>query len=201
VTDGRFVASGATYLNTDRSSEYIPVETIRIGTKALSFWPYRLLAGPEADSLLRLLERLTAAGKHVALMLHLSHPAELKTDAGRVITLHLRGKTEGQQQFAISLAGPGVKATNAWTVPQLVLREASKQRGALLIVPEQGMRLQVATRDGLTQLDPQKSGIRQKGVLAFRAKARKIERLKAARAAIKARIVVTSGRTHNRGLR
>jgi hypothetical protein len=98
----------------------------------------------------------------------LSHWTELKTDVGRVITLHLRGKTEGQQQFAISLAGPGVKATNAWAVPQLVLREASKQRGALLIVPEQGMRLQVATREGLTQLDPQRSGIRQKGVLAFR---------------------------------
>ena len=98
----------------------------------------------------------------------LSHWTEAKTDAGRVITLHLRGKTEGQQQFAISLAGPGVKAANAWAVPQLVLREADKQRGTLLIVPEQGMRLQVASRDGVTQLDPQKSGIRQKGVLAFR---------------------------------
>src|SRR5262249_39521601 len=43
-----------------------------------------------------------------------------------------------------------------------------KQRGTLLIVPEQGMRLQVAARDGVTQLDPQKAGIRQKGVLAFR---------------------------------
>src|ERR1019366_7789503 len=97
----------------------------------------------------------------------LSHWTELKPDAGRVITLHLVGKTEGQQQFAISLAGPGVKATNTWTVPQMVLREASKQRGTLLLVPEQGMRLQVVTRDGVTQLDPQKSGIRQKGVLAF----------------------------------
>jgi hypothetical protein len=98
----------------------------------------------------------------------LSHWTELKSDAGRAITLHLVGKTEGQQQFAISLAGPGVKATNAWTVPQLILREASKQQGTLLLVPEQGMRLQVVTRDGVTQLDPQKSGIRQKGVLAFR---------------------------------
>jgi hypothetical protein len=98
----------------------------------------------------------------------LSHWTELKGDAGRIITLHLRGKTVGQQQFTVSLAGPGVKATNAWTVPQLILREASKQRGTLLVVPEQGMRLQVATRDGVTQLDPQKSGIRQKGVLAFR---------------------------------
>jgi hypothetical protein len=98
----------------------------------------------------------------------LSHWTELKSDAGRVITLHLNGKTEGQQQFAISLAGPGVKATNAWSVPQLVLREAAKQSGTLLLVPEQGMRLQAGPREGLTQLDPQKSGIRQKGVLAFR---------------------------------
>ncbi|MCX6923244.1 MAG: hypothetical protein NT154_08555, partial [Verrucomicrobia bacterium] len=98
----------------------------------------------------------------------LSHWTELKSDAGRVITLHLAGKTEGQQQFAISLAGPGVKATNTWTVPQLILREAGKQQGTLLLVPEQGMRLQVVTRDGVTQLDPQKSGIKQKGVLGFR---------------------------------
>ncbi|PYJ01825.1 MAG: hypothetical protein DME25_17415 [Verrucomicrobia bacterium] len=106
----------------------------------------------------------------------LSHWTELKTEAVRIITLHLRGKTEGRQQFSISLAGPGIKppagtrptASQSWSVPQLILREASKQRGTLLIVPEQGLRLQVATRDGVTQLDPQKSGIRQKGVLAFR---------------------------------
>lgn len=98
----------------------------------------------------------------------LSHWTELKTDAGRVITLNLSGKTEGQQQFIISLSGPGVKSASAWIVPQVLLREASKQRGTLLVVPEQGMRLQVATRDGVTQLDPQKSGVRQKGVLAFR---------------------------------
>jgi hypothetical protein len=97
-----------------------------------------------------------------------SHWTELKTDTNRIITLHLRGKTEGAQQLAISLAGPGVKATNGWAVPRLLLREANKQRGQLVIVPEQGMRLQPGTRDGLTQLDPQKSGIRQKGVLAFR---------------------------------
>ena len=98
----------------------------------------------------------------------MSHWTELKTDAGRVITLNLTGKTDGQQQFVISLSGPGVKTASAWSVPQILLREANKQRGTLLVVPEQGMRLQVATRDGVTQLDPQKSGVRQKGVLAFR---------------------------------
>ena len=98
----------------------------------------------------------------------LSHWTDAKTDAGRLITLNLLGKTEGQQQFAISLAGPGAKATNNWAVPQLVFREASKQQGTLVVAPEQGIQLQVASRDGVAELDPQKSGIQQKGVLAFR---------------------------------
>ncbi|HEV2692555.1 MAG TPA: hypothetical protein VG347_06625, partial [Verrucomicrobiae bacterium] len=98
----------------------------------------------------------------------LSHWTELKSEAGRIITLNLSGKTDGQQQFIISLSGPGVKTAGAWQAPKIIFREASKQRGTLLVVPEQGMRLQVATREGVTQLDPQKSGVRQKGVLAFR---------------------------------
>ena len=126
------------------------VEITRAGIFRLSF---ALPAGMDVESI---------AGKA------LSHWTELKTDAGRIITMHLRGRTEGQQQFAISLTGPGLKAAKAWAAPQLIFREASKQRGTFLVVPEQGMRLQVTTRDGVTQLDPQKSGIKQKGVLAFR---------------------------------
>jgi len=99
----------------------------------------------------------------------LSQWTESKSEAGRVITLHLQGKTQGAQSFAVSLSGPGVKSARGWKAPQIVVREASKQQGTLLVVPEQGMRLQIAEREGYTQLDPQKSGIRQKGVLAFRA--------------------------------
>ncbi|MBI3881002.1 MAG: hypothetical protein HY301_13200 [Verrucomicrobia bacterium] len=98
----------------------------------------------------------------------LSHWTELKSDAGRVITLHLRGKTEGRQAFAINVTGPGVKSAAAWRVPQLLLREAGKQQGTLVIAPEQGMQLQAATVEGVSQLGPQQSGIKQKGVLAFR---------------------------------
>lgn len=67
------------------------VQTVRIGTKALSFWPYRVLSGPDADGLLRLLERLVAAGKHVAMMLHVSHPVELGTEAARSALRRLAG--------------------------------------------------------------------------------------------------------------
>ena len=97
----------------------------------------------------------------------LSHWSELKTDAGRVITLNLNGRTEGRQQFLISLSGPGVKIATNWLAPQVVLREANKQTGTLLVVPEQGMHLKAVTLEGVTAGDPQKFGVRQKGVQVF----------------------------------
>ncbi len=57
------------------------LQSIRLGTKALSFWPYRFLTDPDADDLLRLFERTVDAGMHVALMAHFSHPRELETAA------------------------------------------------------------------------------------------------------------------------
>ncbi|HEX2299953.1 MAG TPA: lysine 2,3-aminomutase, partial [Pseudonocardiaceae bacterium] len=69
------------YLEPLLAPERDHVQTVRIGTKALSYWPNRVLVGDEADELLQLLEQLVNAGKHVAMMLHLSHPAELATTA------------------------------------------------------------------------------------------------------------------------
>jgi L-lysine 2,3-aminomutase len=98
VTDVLVTGGDPLVMRTDLLASYVEpllepgrehVETIRFGTKAVSFWPYRFLAGPEADDLLRLLERLTAAGKHVAMMLHLSHAAELKTDAAQAALARL----------------------------------------------------------------------------------------------------------------
>ncbi len=70
--------------------------SIRIGTKALAYWPYRFLTDPDADDLLRLFEMIRSRGRQVALMAHFSHPRELETpecreairriqDAGAVI--------------------------------------------------------------------------------------------------------------------
>jgi KamA family protein len=55
--------------------------SIRIGTKATVYWPYRFLTDSDADDLLRLFEEVRGAGRHVALMSHVSHPRELQTDA------------------------------------------------------------------------------------------------------------------------
>jgi len=98
----------------------------------------------------------------------LSHWTELKSGGERVITLHLRGKTEGDQSFSITLAGTGMGQRKEYEAPRLVLREAGKQTGQVVIVPELGLRLHVKTRESVTQLDPQKAGVQQKGVMAFR---------------------------------
>jgi L-lysine 2,3-aminomutase len=59
------------------------VESIRIGTKAVAYWPSRFLDDPDADDLLRLFERVVASGRNLALMAHYSHPRELSTPSAR----------------------------------------------------------------------------------------------------------------------
>lgn len=60
--------------------------SIRIGTKAPAYWPFRFTADADADGLLRLFERVVASGKSLALMAHFSHPRELETqEAQRAI--------------------------------------------------------------------------------------------------------------------
>jgi KamA family protein len=57
------------------------VQTVRIGTKALTYWPYRFLTDPDADDLLRLMDGLVRAGRHVAVMAHFNHWRELEPEA------------------------------------------------------------------------------------------------------------------------
>ena len=57
------------------------IDTIRLGTKALSYWPYRLLSDHDADDLLRLFDEIIARGRHLTVMAHFSHPRELSTAA------------------------------------------------------------------------------------------------------------------------
>jgi len=54
------------------------IESIRIGTKSLAYWPQRFVGDPDADDTLQLFEQVAAAGKTLALMAHFSHPRELE---------------------------------------------------------------------------------------------------------------------------
>ena len=66
------------------------VTTVRIGTKALSFWPQRFVSDPDADELLGWLEQLVESGKHVAIMAHINHWRELQTPICREAIRRIR---------------------------------------------------------------------------------------------------------------
>lgn len=68
------------YLEPLTDAKYDHVQTIRIGSKSLTFWPYRYISDPDADELLALLEKLVKAGKHVSFMAHFNHPQEMRTE-------------------------------------------------------------------------------------------------------------------------
>lgn len=78
------------YINVFLDAGLPQLKTIRIGTKSLSFWPYRYLTDPDSDQLLDLLRKTNEKGIHVALMVHVSHPRELETDAAREAVARIR---------------------------------------------------------------------------------------------------------------
>jgi KamA family protein len=80
----------AQYLEPLLAPAYDHVRTVRIGTKALTFWPYRFVTDSDADDLLRLLGRMVDAGKNVAVMAHYNHWREMDTPIARAAIRRLR---------------------------------------------------------------------------------------------------------------
>lgn len=66
------------------------VRSVRFGTKSLAYWPQRFITDADAPDLLALLREIVAAGKHVAVMYHSSHPRELSTPAARAALARVR---------------------------------------------------------------------------------------------------------------
>lgn len=59
--------------------EFDHIKNIRIGTKSISYWPYRFVTDKDADGILRLFEKVMSSGKHLAIMGHFNHHVELST--------------------------------------------------------------------------------------------------------------------------
>jgi KamA family protein len=69
-----------TYIDPFLEPEMEHVKTIRIGTKSLSYWPYRYTTDSDADEIIRLFEKIVRSGKHLSIMAHFNHYVELSTD-------------------------------------------------------------------------------------------------------------------------
>jgi L-lysine 2,3-aminomutase len=97
VTDVLITGGDPMVMRTELLARYVEplltidsVRTIRIGTKAVAYWPYRFLTDPDADELARLLERVVRCGRQLAVMAHYSHPRELVPDPAREALRRIR---------------------------------------------------------------------------------------------------------------
>merc|ERR1719247_1143394 len=70
------------YFEPFKDPNFLPhIKNLRIGTRALTFWPQRFTTDDDADALHVLLREVKEKGnRHVAIMSHLGHYRELQTD-------------------------------------------------------------------------------------------------------------------------
>ncbi|GAB1312747.1 Lysine 2,3-aminomutase [Madurella fahalii] len=66
------------------------LETIRIGSKSLAWWPYKYTTDNEAGDVLRLFERVVRSGRQLAFQAHFSHPRELEHPAAQEAIRQIR---------------------------------------------------------------------------------------------------------------
>ncbi len=69
------------YFNALLDADIPHLKTIRIGTKALSYWPYRFTTDDDADDLIRLFEKVISRGISISVMAHFNHHRALETMA------------------------------------------------------------------------------------------------------------------------
>lgn len=90
ISDVLFTGGDPMIMNAKMFSTYVDalldanipnLRTIRIGTKSLSYWPYKFLTDNDAEEMLDVFRRITKKGIHLAFMAHFNHLTELSTDA------------------------------------------------------------------------------------------------------------------------
>lgn len=85
----------STYIDALLEANLPNLKTIRIGTKALSYWPYKFLTDDDANQTLEIFEKITNKGLHLAIMAHFNHLVELSTGSVKAAIKNVR-KTGAQ---------------------------------------------------------------------------------------------------------
>jgi KamA family protein len=88
VTDILFTGGDPLVISTSKLSAIIQqlldaklpnLRRIRIGTKALTYWPFRFLTDKDSPELVELFKRIVMSGLHLAIMAHFNHPNEFNS--------------------------------------------------------------------------------------------------------------------------
>lgn len=100
VTDVLITGGDPLVMSTKRFREYIipllkadipHLNSLRIGTKSLSYWPYRFVTDDDAAGLLDIFREVVRSGRHLAFMAHFNHPRELHSGIVREAIARIRG--------------------------------------------------------------------------------------------------------------
>lgn len=80
----------AGYIDALLDADIPNLQNIRIGSKALTFWPYKFTTDKGAEDILSLFRKVNENGKHLSFMAHFNHPAELGTKAAKEAIQRIR---------------------------------------------------------------------------------------------------------------
>lgn len=97
-----------------------------------------------------------------------SHWDESVEDGRRNVRVHFKRKLTGSVQLKLTLSRPVAQIPERLTVPHVMLADVLKHTGYLVVGSEQGVRLSVASRQGVSEVNPAELGYTSQGLLAFR---------------------------------
>ena len=100
VTDVLFTGGDPMVMKTKIFARYVDriledpelahIQTIRIGTKSVAYWPQRYVTDADAGELLDVFRKVADSGRTLAVMGHYSHPVELSTPVAREAVRRIR---------------------------------------------------------------------------------------------------------------
>ncbi len=94
---------------------------------------------------------------------------DASVDAGkRDVRVHFKRKLVGSIRLNLSLSQPVAQMPQRLTVPRVMLADVLKHTGQLVIGSERGVRLSVASKQGVSEVNPAELGEPGQGLLAFR---------------------------------
>ncbi|UCG57987.1 MAG: hypothetical protein JSU70_00495 [Phycisphaerales bacterium] len=98
----------------------------------------------------------------------MSHWDESVEGNKRLARAHFKRKLTGSIQLKLTLSRPVALVPERLTVPRVMLLDVLKHTGNLVVGSEQGVRLSVASRQGVSEVNPAELGQSGQGLLAFR---------------------------------
>ena len=87
---------------------------------------------------------------------------------GRRVVVHFGARTRGTVDFQVALSRPIAALPDTLAVPRVAVVGSVKHRGQLVVAAEQGIRLNVTAKEGVSAFDAVELGLRDPSARAFR---------------------------------